>query len=164
MCIFKYKFVYINDMVIKYHTQNLNKHFVNQTVLHTLANVGIRDLSGWIKKWDIHVWNLKDTNPQFFEHIETTSGQRINPDMPSGVTGKYRMDLWLHDSSNVFKLRENSDRIMHEVCHAVLIGTKHFVSGVHDNVGNRFNVKFWYWNKYFWRRMQLSIIDIRKFM
>jgi len=150
--------------MIKYHTKNINKQFVNQTVIHTLANTGIKDLSGWLNKWDIHVWDLKDTNPQFFEHVQTTSGQKINPNMPSGVTGKYRMDLWLHDSNNDFKARENSDRIMHETCHAILIGTPHFVSGVHDNVSNRFKANFWYWNKFRWSKFTLSIIDIRPFV
>jgi hypothetical protein len=150
--------------MIKYHTKNINKQFVSQTVIHTLANVGIKDLSGWLKKWDIHVWDLKDTNPQFFEHVQTTSGQKINPNMPSGVTGKYRMDLWLHDSNNDFKARENSDRIMHETCHAVLISTPYFVSGVHDNVDNRFKANFWYWNKFRWSKFTLSIIDIRPFV
>lgn len=151
-------------MSIIYHTKNINKQFVSQTIIHTLSNVGIRDLSSWLKKWEIHVWNLKDTNPQFFEHIKTTSGQKINTNMPSGVTGKYRMDLWLHDSNNDFKARENSDRIMHETCHAILIGTPHFVKGVHDNVGKRFKVNFWYWKKVFWSKFQLSIIDIREFI
>jgi hypothetical protein len=150
--------------MIKYHTKNINKQFVSQTVIHTLANVGIKDLSGWLNKWDIHVWDLKDTNPQFFEHVQTTSGQKINPNMPSGVTGKYRMDLWLHDSNNDFKARENSDRIMHETCHAVLISTPYFVSGVHDNVDNRFKANFWYWNKFRWSKFTLSIIDIRPFV
>ena len=150
--------------MIKYHTKNINKQFVSQTVIHTLANVGIKDLSGWLNKWDILVWDLKDTNPQFFEHVQTTSGQKINPNMPSGVTGKYRMDLWLHDSNNDFKARENSDRIMHETCHAVLISTPYFVSGVHGNVDNRFKANFWYWNKFRWSKFTLSIIDIRPFM
>jgi len=150
-------------MPIKYHTEHINKRFVNQTVLHTLANLYIRDLTGWIKKWDIHVWDLKDTNPQYFEHIKTTSGQKINPDMPSGVTGLYRMDLYLHDSQNIYKARENSDRIMHEVCHAILIGTDSFVSGVHNNVNNRFKVSFWYWDRFKYTKFYLSIIDIRKY-
>ena len=150
--------------MIKYHTKNINKQFVSQTVIHTLANTGIKDLSGWLNKWDIHVWDLKDTNPQFFEHVQTTSGQKINPNMPSGVTGKYRMDLWLHDSNNDFKARENSDRIMHETCHAILINTPYFVAGVHDNIDNRFQANFWYWNKFRWSKFTLSIIDIRRYM
>ena len=150
--------------MIKYQTKNINKQFVSQTVIHTLANVGIKDLSGWLNKWDIHVWDLKDTNPQFFEHIKTTSGQKINPNMPSGVTGKFRMDLYLHDSRNVFKLRENSDRIQHEICHALLIGTPHFVSGVHDNINNRFTVNYWYWDRFKYTKFTLSIIDIRKYL
>ena len=67
--------------MINYHTKNINKQFVNQTIVHTLANIGVKDLSGWLNKWDIHVWNLKDTNPQFFEHVQTTSGQKINLNM-----------------------------------------------------------------------------------
>lgn len=118
----------------------------------------------FLEKWDIHIWNLKETNPQFFDHIKTTSGQKINPNMPSGVTGLYRMDLWLHDSANEFKARENSDRIMHEICHALLIGTPHFVSGVHDNVNDRFIVSYWYWDRFKYKKFYLSIIDIRKFL
>ena len=150
--------------MITYHTEHINKQFVKQTILHTLANTGIRDLSGWINKWDIHVWDLKDTNPLYFGHIRTTSGQKINTNMPSGVTGKYRMDLYLHDSTNDFKSRENSDRIMHETCHAILIGTPDFVSGVHDNIDNRFQANFWYWNRFRWSKFTLPIIDIRSFI
>ena len=124
--------------MIKFHTNRINKRFVRNTIWNTLLNLKVNNIGRWIEKWDIHVWDLKDTNPQFFEHVKTTSGQKINTSMPSGVTGKFRMDLYLHDSSNVFKARENSDRIMHETCHAILIGTPHFVSGVHDNINNRF--------------------------
>ena len=100
--------------MIKFHTNRINKRFVRNTIWNTLLNLKVNNVGRWLDKWDIHVWDLKDTNPQFFEHVKTTSGQKINTSMPSGVTGKFRMDLYLHDSSNVFKARENSDRIMHE--------------------------------------------------
>ena len=129
-----------------------------------MLNLKVNNIGRWIDKWDIHVWDLKDTNPQFFEHVKTTSGQKINTSMPSGVTGKFRMDLYLHDSSNVFKARENSDRIMHETCHAILIGTPHFVSGVHDNINNRFQATFWYWDRFKYTKFTLSIIDIRAYL
>ena len=151
-------------MPLIFHTEHINKRFIRNTVWNTLLHLQVRNTGKWISKWDIHVWALKDTNPLFFEHVRTTSGQKINTDMPSGVTGKFRMDLYLHDSQNIYKARENSDRVMHEVCHARLIGTPHFVSGVHDNVGNRFRVKFWYWDRFKYSRFYLSIIDIRKYL
>ncbi len=150
--------------MIKFHTNRINKRFVRNTIWNTLLNLKVNNVGRWIDKWDIHVWDLKDTNPQFFEHVKTTSGQKINTSMPSGVTGKFRMDLYLHDSSNVFKARENSDRIMHETCHAILIGTPHFVSGVHDNINNRFQATFWYWDRFKYTKFTLSIIDIRAYL
>jgi hypothetical protein len=150
--------------MIKFHTNRINKRFVRNTIWNTLLNLKVNNVGRWLDKWDIHVWDLKDTNPQFFEHVKTTSGQKINTSMPSGVTGKFRMDLYLHDSSNVFKARENSDRIMHETCHAILIGTPHFVSGVHDNINNRFQATFWYWDRFKYTKFTLSIIDIRAYL
>ena len=150
--------------MIKFHTNRINKRFVRNTIWNTLLNLKVNNIGRWIEKWDIHVWDLKDTNPQFFEHVKTTSGQKINTSMPSGVTGKFRMDLYLHDSSNVFKARENSDRIMHETCHAILIGTPNFVSGVHDNINNRFQATFWYWDRFKYTKFTLSIIDIRAYL
>ena len=151
-------------MGITFHTQNTNKRFVRRVIENTLLNTKVKNVGSWLKVWDIHVWGLDATNPQFFEHITTTSGQKINPDMPSGVTGKLRIDLFLHDSRNEFKQRENSDRIMHEVCHARLYGSPDFVSGVHNNINNRFNVEFWYWDRFIWKRNVLSIIDIRSYL
>lgn len=151
-------------MGITFHTQNTNKRFVRRVIENTLLNTKVKNVGSWLKVWDIHVWGLDATNPQFFEHITTTSGQKINPDMPSGVTGKLRIDLFLHDSRNEFKQRENSDRIMHEVCHARLYGSPDFVSGVHNNINNRFNVEFWYWDRFIWKRNVLSIIDIRSLL
>ena len=117
----------------------------------------------FLKYWDVHIWGLKDTRLEFFEHIKTTSGTRITPNMPSGVTGKYRIDLFLHDDRNDYLNRENSNRVQHELCHARLFGTAFFVDGVHNN-GDRFTIKFWYWDKILWKRFQLSVIDIRAFI
>lgn len=133
-------------------------------IYNILANLKTPSVYHWLEKWDIHIWGLEDTNIQFFEHVKTTSGAKINPNMASGVCGKYRIDLYLKDSDNSFVTRENSDRVQHEICHAKLYGTPDFVSGVHDNVSNRFFAIFWYWNKWRFSKMQLSIIDIRKFL
>ena len=132
-------------------------------VENVLLNLGV-PVYKFKSEWDIHLWPLCATNTQFFEHIKTTSGQKINPNMPSGVTGKYRIDLYLHDSDNDFKARENSDRVQHELCHAILYGTPNFVKGVHDNVGDRFIIKFWYRSGLLWKRFQLSIINIKRFI
>jgi len=150
-------------MALIFHTNHINKRFVRRVFENTLINIDDYPYH-FIKEWDIHIWPLSDTNTQFFEHIKTTSGQKINPDMPSGVTGLYRMDLYLHDSSNAFKERENSDRIMHEICHARLINTTHFVTGVHRNLHKRFTTTFWYWNRFKYTKFTLSIIDIRKYL
>ena len=146
--------------MITFHTDKINKRFVRRVFENTIMNLGEYPHK-FIEAWDIHIWGLEDTNPQFFEHIKTTSGQKINTSMPSGVTGLYRMDLYLHNSPNIFMLRENSDRIQHEICHAILLGTPHFVKGVHDNVNKRFKVSFWYWNRFKYTKFYLSIIDIR---
>jgi len=150
--------------MLNFHTKNINEQFVTQIIFHTLANLKVKSLTDWLNKWDVHIWDLKSTNPEFFLHVPTTSGQKINHNMPSGVTGKYRIDLWLHDSNNEFKQRENSDRIMHEVCHTILFGTPHFVSGVHDNVNKRFSVNLHYWERFKYKKFVLSIIDIRQYL
>ncbi len=149
--------------MITFHTDKINKRFVRRVFENTIMHLGSHPME-FIKEWDIHVWGLEDTNIQFFEHIVTTSGQKINPNMPSGVTGLYRMDLYLHNSPNVFKLRENSDRIQHEICHALLLGTPQFVSGVHSMVNTRFKVSFWYWDRFKYNKFYLSIIDIRQWL
>ena len=151
-------------MGITFHTLNINKRFVRRVVENTLLHTKTKNVGAWLKVWDIHIWSLDDTNPQFFEHIKTTSGQKINPNMPSGVCGKFRIDLFLHDSNNEFKQRENSDRIMHELCHARLYGSPDFVSGVHNNIDNRFNVEFWYWDNFKYKKFMLSIIEIRQYL
>ena len=146
-----------------FHTNRLNKRLYRNATWNILLHL---DQSGkdFLKKWDIHLWCLEKTNVKFFEHVLSTSGGKINPKMPSGVTGKYRIDLYLHDKISPLHTLENLDRLQHEICHAVLYKTPHFVKGVHDNVSNRFKIKFWYWKKFFWASTQISIIDIRKFL
>ena len=148
--------------MINYHTKNINKRLVQRSFENVLMNLGIYPHI-FLKLWDIDIFDLSKTNTLFFKHIKTTSGQKINPNMPSGVTGKFVMTLYLHDSSNEFKERENSDRIQHEICHAILYSKnrKLMVSGVHSTT-KRFMISFWYWKKYFWKKTYISIIDIRK--
>ena len=149
--------------MLYFHTSHINKRFVRRVLENTLINLQDYPYE-FLEKWDVHIWPLSETNTLFFEHIRTTSGQRVNPDMPSGVTGQYRIDLYLHDSKDDLKERENSDRIMHELCHARLYGSTWFVSGVHRNVNKRFTTTFWYWNRFKYSRFTLSIIDIRSYL
>ena len=97
----------------------------------------------FLKLWNIDIFDLSKTDTIFFKHVRTTSGQKINQDMPSGVTGQFVITLYLHDSNNEFKERENSDRIQHEICHAILYSKnrKLMVSGVHNNT-KRFMISF----------------------
>ena len=150
-------------MPYHFHTNKLNKRLYKSMTRNVLLNLH-QNVSTFELLWDVYFWDLDQTNPQFFEHIKTTSGQKINTNMASGVCGLYRIDLYLHDSDNELITRQNSDRVQHELCHAALIGTNDFVSGVHDNIDNRFTIKFWYWNKWRWSSMQLSVIDIRDFV
>ena len=136
---------------------------IENQLLHFQVNV-----YDFVSSWDINFYSLEETDVSFFNHVKTTSGQKINPNIPSGVTGKKEIRFWLHDSDNDFKNRENSDRVQHEICHAVLYDkydTKDgiWVKGVHEE-SERFIIKFWYWRKFFWRRFQLSVIDIRKLL
>ena len=129
-----------------------------------LLNLDV-EVYDFISSWDIHFHSLEQTDPAYFDHVITTSGQAINTSMPSGVTGQKEIKFWLHDDDNDFKNRENSDRVQHEICHAILYdkyGTQGgtWVSGVHQQQG-RFIIKFWYRSQDSWKEFQLSIIDIR---
>lgn len=152
-------------MTIHFHTENLNKRQYRNMVWNVLLHLGEYPFS-FLQKWDIHFWSVEDTNPQFFEHLRTTSGQKINTNMASGATGQYRIDYWLIDSNNEFIARSNSDRVQHELCHAVLFGKPEFVSGVHDakRDNKSFKIGYWYWNRFWWKKSQISIIDIRKYL
>jgi hypothetical protein len=147
-------------MPIVFNTKNLNERLYKRMIENILLNLGIK-VYPFLQEWTINLHDLKNTDTRFYEHVRTTSGQRINPDMPSGVTGKFVIDLYLHDDDNTLKTRENGDRIQHEICHAALLNTPDFVKGVHDNVNNRFQISFWYWRKIFWSRFYMTVIDIR---
>ncbi len=153
--------------MLTFHTNNLNQRLYRRIIQNQLLHLGI-GVYDFVSSWDIHFYSLKQTDPSFFDHVTTTSGQAINTSMPSGVTGQKEIRFWLHDSDNDFKSRENSDRVQHEVCHAVLFdkyGTSGgtWVNCVH-NQPERFIIKFWYWRKFFWSRFQLSVIDIRNLL
>lgn len=150
----------VTGMKIVFHTTKLNKRFVRRVIDNTLLHIG--KPPNW-EDWDIIIYSTKDTPLFDFQGYKSTSGRKLNANIPSGITGDYIIRLFLHDSTNEFEQRENADRIQHELCHARLFGTTHFVSAVHNTV-RRFYVKFWYWRKFWWKKTQLSIIDIRPFL
>lgn len=124
-----------------------------------LLNLGV-PVYPFIRDWTITFRSLDDVDPSFFDHIDTTDGQKINVGMPSGFTGDHTIDLWLHANDGRLYKQENGAIIQKEVAHAVLFGTPDFVTGVHDN-DKSFLISFWYWNRIFWSRFYMRIVDIR---
>ena len=130
-----------------------------------------KEMLQFLNKWTIEFHSLEYANTQFFGHVKLQEGQSINPNMPSGVTGQDQILLYLHDSKNIMKARENSDRIQHELCHAVLYflhqnkkleGKKNVlaVTAVHDNP-LIYHIIYWYKKLLIWRKFPIALIDIR---
>ena len=157
-------------MGVFFYTNNIDQKMYRSLIENIVLNLDPRPgkVEWFIKNWTIRIVPLSKTDVKFFEHITSTSGEKINPNMPSGVTGKFVMDLYLHDDDNEFKFLENSNRVQHEICHALLIGTPYFVKGVHDKISpggaiiSGFKIKFWTNRWKFWRYFQINVIDIRK--
>ena len=157
-------------MGVFFYTKNINQRMYVSLIENIILALDTRPgkVTEFIKNWTIRIIPLAQTDTKFFDHVKTTTGEKINPNMPSGVTGKYVMDLYLHDSDNEFKFLENSNRIQHEICHALLIGTPYFVSGVHSKISpggaiiSGFKINFWTNRWKFWKYLQINIIDIRK--
>jgi len=156
-------------MGMVYYTKNLNEkmytRLVETIIMHLDPGVSTRE---FMSRWTIAIRPLSQVNTQFFEHIKSTSGTKINSDMPSGVTGKYVIDLFMHDDSNIMKFRENADRIQHELCHAKLYNTMGFVAAVHNKIGiggniiKGFKIPFWTNRWKFWQQIPINIIDVRR--
>jgi hypothetical protein len=151
-------------MPLTFHTKHLN-HRLYRNMFWNLCLHTDFSPNEYLTKWDIHLFPLDGTDLAFFGHVDSTSG-KLNPNMPSGVTGKHEMKLWLHDNTNDFMNRENSDRVQHEFCHSRLYeeyGTANqtWVRGVHEE-DDWFKITFWYRSRFLlWKKFHLSIIDIR---
>ena len=146
--------------------EKLYRRLIENVVLH--LDVSQHAPKTFLDEWTVKLRPLSQTNEAFFLHTVSTSGQKINTGMPSGVTGKYVIDLFLHDSSkDMRKFMENADRVQHEVCHALLYGTDKFVRGVHDKISPMgtclkcFKFNFWTNRWRFWQRIPITVIDIR---
>ena len=123
-------------MGIFFYTKNINQQIYRSLIHNIIINLDPRPdrFKIFLRSWTIRIIPLAQTDVTFYDHVVTTTGEKINPNMPSGVTGKFTIDLYLHDDDNEFKFLENSNRIQHEICHALLIGTPYFVKGVHDKI------------------------------
>ena len=155
-----------------FRTKNLDHDFYENMVRRILYEfLTSKEMLQFLRTWHIEFHSLEFANIQFYEHVKLQEGLRINPKMPSGVTGQNQVLLYLHDSKNFMKMRENSDRIQHELCHAVLYflhndkkakGKKNVlaVSAVHDNP-SIYQINYWFKKWLIWRKMQIALIDIR---
>jgi len=156
-------------MPVQFHTEKLDKkmyrRLIENIVLYLDPQPG--KVKEFLDNWMVRIRPLSQTNEDFFKHTVTTGGGKLNTGIPSGVTGQYVMDLFLHDDTNLFKFRENADRIQHEICHAKLIHTPYFVRGVHDKISPQgsilkgFKIKFWTNRWKFWQYIPITIIDVR---
>ncbi len=154
-------------ILLIFRTTNLNERLYRRLFENLCLHTGVKPYD-FLKKWKIILIPLDQTEERFFNHIKTTSGQKINSGIPSGVTGINEIKLFLHDDTNIYKNMENIDRGMHEFCHARLyekhgsIGGLH-VKGVHNN-SERFKFSFWYRSKIFWQKLHVNCIDIRRYL
>lgn len=147
-------------MGIIFHTKNLNKKLYKSMIWNIVTNYG-KDVYDFVTFWEINIRPLEKKRPDFFDGYETAMSHKINFDMAWGITGKYKIDLYLDDVKGHRYAMQNSTVIQHEIAHALLYKTQHFVMGVHDNVSNTFPVSFWYWDRFWWKKMVVRCIDIR---
>lgn len=140
-------------------------------ILYEYLRTG-KEIRKFMDEWHIQIYDTKEASEKFFEHVLSTSGGKLNTGIPSGVTGKYDMKLFLHDHKKVDirRMMENADRIQHELMHALLY-TKHgtrnkvFVKAVHDAefANSKFIINFWYFRAFLrWTRIPIAIADVRR--
>jgi len=150
-------------MGITFHTENLNKQLYKLMIWNIVTNYG-RDVYDYLTFWDIHIHPLKDFKANYFDGYETAKSHKVNFNMAWGMTGKYKIDLYLDDKKGHRHAMMNSTVVQHEIAHSLLFGTSYFVTGVHDNVSNTFTISFWYFDRFWWKRMKVRCIDIRSML
>ena len=147
-------------MGINFYTENLNKQLYKSMIWNIVTNYG-KNVYDFVTFWEINIHPLKDFRPDYFDGYETAKTHKINFGMAWGMTGKYKIDLYLDDKKGHRHAMQNSTVVQHEIAHALLYKTHHFVMGVHDNVNNTFPISFWYRDRFWWRKMVVRCIDIR---
>lgn len=159
-------------MPVNFQTDNLNQRLYRKMIWYIIAELyqyRSEKISEFWKEWFMEIIPLSHMNLDYFKHFKTTSGQKLSSGIPAGHTGLNTIQWFLIDKNDWGTHRTNSDRIQHEICHAVLLQQQNFNTSSKDfvtiphNESARFTKKFWYWNWNFSKlRFQLSIIDIRR--
>ena len=156
-------------MPILFFTKNLDKTRYRRVILRCVwetYNYDRKKALKFLKLVKIKLYPLSATKLEFFEHFKTTSAQKLNPKMPSGHAGKYEVTVFLHDTkltSLGFRFRENVERLGHELDHEILFveGKKDHVTPVHNRNYNKGKFSFWFWTLKPYRRIPITIIDVR---
>lgn len=159
--------------MIKFHTKNINETTYRRLIfriLYEMYNYDIERVLNFINDVTIEIHSTADTRLDYFQHLKTTSGQSLNPKITSGVAGHYHVRLFLHDGIfNMFKFRENADRIGHEFCHEAYyikygsVGNRH-VTTVHSRDNRQGKFTFWFYTLGSWLKLPITIIDIRNLL
>jgi len=148
---------------IHFKTKNIDKNFYSVLIMSQIMGQGYSPQM--IKKWDIYVHDVTKADPEFYNHVKLQEGQRINTDMPSGVTSENRVDLYLIDSDGLLQRRENAHVIQHEMAHAILYDLYGSYGGlwvdlVHDNQ-KTFKMNILFNGK---KQLEMNVIDIRPYL
>ena len=150
--------------MINFYADKLHKRKYTRLIKLYCYHHGINPTQ-FLKRWKINLLGLEHTDPAFYGHLGIIPGQTINTGIPSGVTGMFEINCFLHNSKNEMLDRENFEVLSHELAHAVLIdkygtaGGRH-VSEVH-NKPKRFTFNVWYFKKIFWKKVRVTAIDVR---
>ena len=79
-----------------FRTKNLDHKFYENMVRRILYEfLTSKEMLQFLNNWTIEFHSLEKANTQFYEHVKLQEGQRINPNMPSGVTGQEQV-LFAH--------------------------------------------------------------------
>jgi len=150
---------------IIFKTKKLDQDFYRFCIMGQILGQGYDP--NMIKKWKITVYDLSQTKPEFYEHVEILDGQKINPNMPSGVTGKMTVDLYLLDSEGLMQKRMNSHIIQHEMAHAMLYDKYGGMSNLWVDLVHNNNATYTLQltkDESDWKFFSMKIIDIRSWL
>ena len=161
--------------MITFHTDNLDQTRYKRLILYILWYLYSNDLkkaTKFLDTVDVHIWKKEDANLDFFKHILSTSGGKLNTGIPSGVAGQNRVDLFLHDTkftSLGFRLRSNASRIGHEFAHEAYWlrhGTNRgsWVTVIHRYVDQGITFKFNFYILRSWWKIPITVVDIRRYL
>ena len=161
--------------MIKFHTEYLDQRRYKRLMLNILWWLYNNDLSkamDFLDMVDVHIWKKQDANLDFFRHVVSTSGLSLNVNIPSGVAGQNRIDLFLHDTrytSLGFYLRSNANRMQHEFAHEAY-WLKHgtnsvdWVRIIHNYIDQKLFFRFNYYILWSWFKLPITVVDIRKYL